>query len=188
MSERLFKGLLAAPLTTRLRFELSNKASTASCSILFSLRIMMSGALSLTNRSRRLFLLIQRRYRSLRSLVANLPPSSWTIGLRSGGMTGITVSIIHSGLLPLSRKFSQTSILLSRRLSALSAFWRICSRSSRESSSRSRLMRSLRTASAPMPASKESPYCSRASQYSSSLSSCLALRLVSPALITTYFS
>ena len=32
--------------------------------------------------------------------MANLPPSRGTNGLNSGGITGITVNIIHSGLLP----------------------------------------------------------------------------------------
>ena len=41
-----------------------------------------------------------RRYRSLRSEVAKRPPSSGTSGRRSGGITGMTSSIIHSGLLP----------------------------------------------------------------------------------------
>src|SRR2546430_1868460 len=38
-----------------------------------------------------------RRYRSFRSLVANRPPSSCTIGRSSGGITGTTSRIIHSG-------------------------------------------------------------------------------------------
>jgi hypothetical protein len=41
-----------------------------------------------------------RRYRSFRSLVAKRPPSSCTIGRISGGMTGTTSRIIHSGRLP----------------------------------------------------------------------------------------
>ena len=45
-------------------------------------------------------------YRSLRSEVANLPPSNGTRGLSSGGITGITVKIIHSGLFPELIKFS----------------------------------------------------------------------------------
>ncbi len=40
--------------------------------------------------------------KSLRSDVANLPPSSGTNGLNSGGITGIVVNIIHSGLFPVS--------------------------------------------------------------------------------------
>ena len=40
-------------------------------------------------------------YKSFKSEVANLPPSSGTSGLNSGGMTGIALSIIHSGLFSL---------------------------------------------------------------------------------------
>jgi hypothetical protein len=46
---------------------------------------------------RRLLRLMTRRYRSFRSDVAKRPPSSGTSGRRSGGMTGITSRIIHSG-------------------------------------------------------------------------------------------
>ena len=84
----------------RPRRPLSNSASTASCSIRFSLRMMMSGALSSISRFKRLLRLMTRRYRSLRSEVAKRPPSSGTSGRRSGGMTGRMVRIIHSGLLP----------------------------------------------------------------------------------------
>ena len=37
-------------------------------------------------------------YKSFKSDVANLPPSRGTRGLNSGGITGITFIIIHSGL------------------------------------------------------------------------------------------
>ena len=43
------------------RRPLSNSASTASCSIRFSLRMMMSGALSSWSRLRRLLRLMTRR-------------------------------------------------------------------------------------------------------------------------------
>src|SRR5690242_21336764 len=59
---------------------------------------MISGAPRSISRLRRLLRLITRRYRSLRSLVAKRPPSSCTIGRRSGGITGRIVRIIHSGL------------------------------------------------------------------------------------------
>ena len=39
-----------------------------------------------------------RLYRSFRSLVANRPPSSCTIGRSSGGITGTASRTIHSGL------------------------------------------------------------------------------------------
>ena len=38
--------------------------------------------------------------------MANLPPSRGTNGLNSGGITGITVNIIHSGLFPVLIKES----------------------------------------------------------------------------------
>ena len=100
MSESDLSARFPGPVTGRPRRPLSIRASTASCSILFSLRTMMSGALSSSSLLRRLFLLMTRLYRSLRSEVANLPPSSCTIGRMSGGMTGTTSMIIHSGLLP----------------------------------------------------------------------------------------
>ena len=47
-------------------------------------------------------------------------------------------------------------------------------------------MSSLRTASAPMSASKvPSPYCLRASRYSSSVRSCCGFKGVSPVRVTT---
>ena len=61
---------------------------------------------------KRLFLEITRRYKSFKSLVANLPPSRASIGLKSGGMTGITSNTIHSGLLSLFLNASITSSLL----------------------------------------------------------------------------
>ena len=61
---------------------------------------MISGALSSINRASLLFRLITLLYKSFKSDDANLPPSRGTKGLSSGGMTGITVKIIHSGLFP----------------------------------------------------------------------------------------
>ena len=91
------------PSTGRLQRLLSNSASTDCCSIRFSLRMMTSGALRSTSFFSRLLRLMMRRYRSFKSLVAKLPESSSTSGRRSGGITGITSSTIHSGLLSLSR-------------------------------------------------------------------------------------
>ncbi len=108
MSDSDFSGRLLAPVMTRPRRPLSNRASTDSCSIRFSLRTMMSGARNSISRLRRLFRLITRRYRSFRSEVAKRPPSNGTSGRSSGGITGITVMIIHSGRLPDSRKDSTT--------------------------------------------------------------------------------
>src|SRR5213596_3411887 len=104
---------------TRPRRPLSNSASTASWSMRFSLRMMISGALRSMSRFNRLLRLMTRRYRSFRSEVANRPPSSGTSGRSSGGMTGMTSRIIHSGWLPDFRKASMT-------LSRLTIFFRFC--------------------------------------------------------------
>ena len=161
MSESDFSGRLFGPVMVLPRRPLSNSASTASCSIRFSLRMMMSGALSSWSRLRRLFRLMTRRYRSLRSEVAKRPPSRGTSGRRSGGMTGMTSSIIHSGLLPETRNASTT-------LSRLAYFFRLASelvsrislRSSSDSLWTSMLFSISRTASPPMPAVKLSSPCS----------------------------
>ena len=121
----------------------------------------MSGALSWMSRLRRLLRLMTRRYRSFRSDVANRPPSSWTMGRSSGGITGSTSMTIHSGLLPDRRKASTTS----RRLTMRAFFWPEASLSSAWSwadrASRSTSCRSFFTASAPMPAWKSFSYFSR---------------------------
>ncbi len=172
MSERDLSGLLLGPVTGRPRRPLSISASTDSCSMRFSLRIIISGAPSSKRRLSLLFLFITRLYRSLRSEVANLPPSSCTIGRKSGGMTGMQSSIIHSGLLPESLKASTTSSLFKMR----TRFWPVAvlssSLSSCEVSSRSISSRSFFMVSAPMPASKSSSYFSRMSRYSFSFSIC----------------
>ena len=75
--------------------------------------------------------------------MAKRPPSSWTIGRRSGGMTGITSSTMASGLLPVVRKALTTL----RRFRALvlrcSEASLISSRSSLEMVSRSRGLQAL---------------------------------------------
>ena len=119
MSERDLRALFPGPVTALPRRPLSISASTASWSIRFSFLMMMSGAASSRSLLRRLFLFMIRLYRSFRSEVANLPPSSCTIGRRSGGMTGSTFRIIHSGLFPDSRKASTTSSLFMIR----ALFW-----------------------------------------------------------------
>ena len=114
-----FRARLLGPVTGRPRRPLSIRLSTASCSIRFSLRTMMSGAPSSSRRRRRLLRLITRRYRSFRSEVAKRPPSSWTMGRRSGGSTGSTSMTIHSGRLPEMRNASTTS----RRFRMRTFFW-----------------------------------------------------------------
>ena len=76
MSESDFN--LWLPLTEMARplLPLSIRESTASCSIRFSLRMIISGAPISIRWRNRLLRLMTRRYRSLRSLVANLPPSN----------------------------------------------------------------------------------------------------------------
>ena len=73
---------------------------------------MMSGAPSSNNLFNLLFLFITLLYKSFKSEVANLPPSNCTIGLKSGGITGIASRIIHSGLFPDFLNASTTSNLL----------------------------------------------------------------------------
>ena len=118
--------------------------------------------------------------------MANRPPSSWTMGRSSGGITGRTSMTIHSGLLPDRRKASTTS----RRFTTRAFFWPVTVFSSAWSwalsSSRSICCRSFFTASAPMPASKSSSYFSRMSRYSFSDSSWLRSRGVSPGSVTIY--
>ena len=70
---------------------------------------MIAGVPNSNNFFKRLFLVITRRYKSFKSLVAKRPPSNCNIGRRSGGITGNTVITIHSGWLSLSRKASTVS-------------------------------------------------------------------------------
>ena len=99
MSASDLSGRLLAPVIALPRRPLSSSESTASCSMRFSLRTMISGAFSSSSRFRRLFRLMTRRYRSFRSEVAKRPPSSGTSGRSSGGSTGSTSMIIQSGLM-----------------------------------------------------------------------------------------
>jgi hypothetical protein len=61
VSDSDFSGRLLGPVITRPRRPLSNSASTASCSMRFSLRMMISGARSSMSRLSRLLRLITRR-------------------------------------------------------------------------------------------------------------------------------
>ena len=101
-------------------------------------------------------------YKSLRSEVANLPPSKGTRGLSSGGMTGIVVNIIHSGLFPVSINDSINFNLLIDLSSetfdfvSLIAFFKLFL-----STSKSIDLSISKIASAPIPAVKaSSPYSS----------------------------
>jgi hypothetical protein len=61
MSASDFNGRLFAPVIAFPRRPLSSSESTASCSIRFSLRTMMSGAFSSSSRFKRLLRLMTRR-------------------------------------------------------------------------------------------------------------------------------
>ena len=172
MSASDFSGRLFEPVMARPRRPLSSSASTDSCNIRFSLRTMISGALSSSRRLRRLFLLITRRYRSLRSEVAKRPPSNGTNGRRSGGRTGRASRTIHSGLLPEPWNASKSLRRLENFLILVSDFvLGISSRISAISSSRIISLSRAWIASAPMVAENSSPNSSRDSKYSSSVSS-----------------
>ena len=167
---------------------LSNRASTASCSIRFSLRTIISGARNSIRRFKRLFRLITRRYRSFRSDAAKRPAASkGTKGRKSGGITGITSIIIQSGRV-LESKNASTNF---KRLTNLRRFRSelVSARSSRmlvRSVSRSMLPSRLFRASAPISAVKaSSPYSSCASIYSCSVSSWPWDRDVKPGSVTT---
>ena len=186
MSASDFSGRLLLPVIARPRRPLSSNASTDSCNMRFSLRTIISGALSSSSRRNRLLRLITRRYRSFRSEVANRPPSRGTSGRRSGGNTGNTDITIHCGLLPDSMKESTSFSRLIKRLSLVSDLVAsISSRNLRDSDSRSISFNRSWTASAPIRASNSSPCSSIASRYCSSLSSCPRSSVVSPSSMTT---
>ena len=182
---------------------LSNRASTASCSIRFSFRMMISGADRSRRRFSRLFRLMTRRYRSFRSEVANRPPSSGTRGRRSGGRTGMTCWTIHSGFCSLSRNastiFSRLEIFFFFASDAVSP---ISLRSDSESFARSSPASSVRIASAPIPTRnrsrsrscfslsplKSSRYSSNFSRYFPSVRTSCGCVSVSHGSRTMYFS
>ena len=177
VSDSDFSGRLFVPRKTRPRRPLSNSASTASCNMRFSLRTITSGACNSISFFKRLLRLITRRYKSFKSDVANRPPSRGTSGRNSGGSTGITSRIIHSGLFPLLRNASRTF----SRLANLIRFCRlgsvfIFSRSSSESFSTSTLRKSSLIASAPMPARNfpRFSFCSSRSFSSGRISFCFS--------------
>ena len=186
MWDKDFNGRLPGPVTGRPRRPLSISASTASCSIRFSFWTMMFGAFKSNKRFKRLLRLITRRYKSFKSEVAKRPPSNWTIGRRSGGMTGITSITIQPGWLPEERNASKTS----RRRIARVRFcpWAVFNSSfnSADSPSRSTWSNNCLMASAPIAAWNSWPYWSRFSRYSRSVSNCFFSRLVLPGSITTY--
>ena len=170
MSANDLSGLLFVPVITLPLLPLSNRASTDSWSILFSFLTIISGALSSSNLFNLLFLFITLLYKSLRSEVANLPPSRGTRGLKSGGSTGKTFITIHSGLLPESLKASSNFSLFDNFLSLVSEFVSgISSLITLISSSISSSSKRIWTASAPIPAVNSSPNSSYFSTHSSSV-------------------
>ena len=171
MSARDFKGRLFVPVITLPLRPLSKSASTDSWSILFSFLTIISGALSSRSLFNLLFLLITLLYKSLRSEVANLPPSSGTSGLKSGGRTGSTFITIHSGLFPESLNASKSFNLFDSFFSLVSELvWGISSLIILISSSISSSSNKIWTASAPIPAENSSPNSSYFSTHSSSVS------------------
>ena len=170
ISAKDLRGRFPEPVITLPLLPLSNNASTDSCNILFSFLTIMSGAFKSINLFNLLFLLITLRYKSFKSEVANLPPSSGTKGLSSGGMTGTLVKIIHSGLFP---EFINASINFSLLIALSSATLdsAFCNTVFNLflSALRSKFTNSFLIASAPIPASNaSSPYSSCAFKYSSS--------------------
>ena len=190
MSAKDLRGLFPVPVITLPLLPLSNKASTASCSIRFSFLTIISGALNSINLFNRLFLLITLRYRSLRSDVANLPPSSGTKGLSSGGITGITVKIIHSGLFPELIKFSTSfNLLIVLSSATLEVVVFKTSLNLSLSAGKSIAANTSLIASAPIPAENwSSPYFSWAFNNSSSVINWFFLNSVNPGSITIKFS
>ena len=152
----------------------------------FSLRIITSGVFNWSRFFRRLFLLITLRYKSLRSEVANLPPSKGTSGLKSGGMTGNTSRIIHSGRVWLwANPCASLSLFDNFLRTCFERVFVIASSNSSTRERRSILASKSRTASAPIPARKlSSPNSSSASRSSCSVSNCASSRGVLPGSVT----
>ena len=150
---------------------------------------MISGAPSSSSFLRRLFRFMTLLYRSFKSDVANLPPSSGTRGLKSGGSIGILVSIIHSGLFFDCLKastilclFAILALFIGEVTLTNSAF--SCS----ESSTRSIFLSISLIVSAPIPTLKLGPNSSRSLLYLSSLRTSPNFSAVLPGSRTTYAS
>ena len=91
-------------------------------------------------------------YKSFRSLVAKRPPDSWTMGRKSGGITGRVWRTIHSGFISAWRKPSTTLSLFV----AFNCFWPVefftSSLKELDSLFKSRPFNTSKIASAPIPA------------------------------------
>ena len=150
--------------------ELSNKASTASCRILFSFLKITAGALISCNFFNLLFLFITLRYKSLTSDVACLPPSRATIGLSAGGRMGILFKNIHSGLvLDFINDLIKLNLFIIFSLSNAPTF-STCSSSFFCKSFKFNSLNTSYMTSAPVPASKSAPYFNENLLYSVSSS------------------
>ena len=125
--------------------------------------MIISGARISCNLLSLLFRLITLLYRSFKSEVANLPPSSWTIGLKSGGITGKTVKTIHDGSDLVAIKLSKTRSLFIALSFLLPFVDKTSSRKLSASTSKSISFNNLCIASAPIPTS--TPYKSESSWY-----------------------
>ena len=185
-SDNDFNGRRFWDIIGRALCPLSNRESTASCNMRFSLRIMMSGACISMKRFRRLLRIITRRYKSFRSDAATCPASNVTNGRISGGITGIISGNIHAGSVFESRNASTSFNCLIRALRLASDF--VSANSARRrvrSSPMSRPAMISRTPSAPMPTRNASaPNSSTADWYSSSLMTSYCFRFVKPGSIT----
>ena len=184
MSASDLSARLLAPVMALPRRPLSNKLSTASCNMRFSLRAMISGAFNSNKRRKRLLRLMTRRYKSFKSDVAKRPPSSGTKGRKSGGNTGSTDKTIHSGLMPdflnASSTFKRLAfflILISEPVKSLRSFSISISISKPSSKSR--------TPSAPILAWNSSPSSMRLASNSSSVMMAYFFNDVIPGSVTT---
>ena len=150
----------------------------------------MFGAFKSINLFKRLFLFITLLYKSLRSEVANLPPSRGTKGLSSGGITGITVNIIHSGLFPVSMNDSINFNLFIDLSSATLDFVSLIVLINKAFSSSKLIDFKISSiASAPIPAvNASSPYSSWYFISSSSFNNWYFFRAVNPGSMTMKFS
>ena len=149
----------------------------------------MSGAPNSRSLARRLLRLMILLYKSFKSDVAKRPPSSCTMGRISGGITGTTSRIIHSGRLPEIRNASTTSKRFRIRTRFCPEAVASSSLSSLDNWSRSISSKSFLMASAPMLASKSSSYFSRISRYSFSVRNCILVSSrAEPGSVTIYMA
>ena len=138
---------------------------------------------------KRLLRLMIRRYKSFKSDAAKRPPSSGTSGRKSGGMTGKTLKIIHSGRLPLSLN---SSIVLMRRTSLVRSTSLCvslsCACKAGISLSKSMPSNNVRMAGAPMSTLRRVPCFLRASRTWASVNNVPFLKSTRPVTLSTQSS